>query len=67
MADLPLDMWASAYSVVDDRLVVVGGAAVDSSMVTNEGFAYDAVIRLLVGAAAVQLRRSCGRPAPAAS
>ena len=43
VADLPLDMWGSAYSVVDDRLVVVGGAAVDSSAVTNEGYAYDAV------------------------
>ena len=36
-------MWASAYSVVEDRLVVAGGAAVASSVVTNEGFAYDSV------------------------
>ena len=36
-------MWASAYTVVEDRLVVAGGAALDSSVLTNEAFAYDPV------------------------
>ena len=39
-ADLPLDLWASASSVSDGQLELVGGVTDGTQTVTNEGFAY---------------------------
>ncbi|WP_329484524.1 S8 family serine peptidase [Kribbella sp. NBC_01484] len=40
VADLPLDLWASSYTVANGVLAVTGGVAVDSTVLTNEAFAY---------------------------
>ncbi|MBM7783657.1 Kelch repeat-containing protein [Tenggerimyces flavus] len=39
-ADLPIDLWASASSVSDGRLELIGGVTDGTQLVTNEGFAY---------------------------
>ncbi|HKT02762.1 MAG TPA: carboxypeptidase regulatory-like domain-containing protein [Rugosimonospora sp.] len=41
VADLPLDLWGSAYTVAGGKLLISGGAALGSSVVTNQGYAYD--------------------------
>ncbi|MGC4939047.1 S8 family serine peptidase [Kribbella sp. DT2] len=41
VADLPVDLWASSHAVANGRLMVSGGAAYGSSVLTNEGFGYD--------------------------
>ncbi|TCC45827.1 hypothetical protein E0H75_29360 [Kribbella capetownensis] len=41
VADIPLDLWASSYAVANGQLAVTGGAAMDSTVLTNEGFVYD--------------------------
>ncbi|GAB3810699.1 hypothetical protein GCM10028799_04140 [Kribbella italica] len=41
VADLPVDLWASSHAVANGTLMVSGGAAYDSSVLTNEGFGYD--------------------------
>ena len=40
VADLPLDLWGSSYAVANGQLVVSGGAAKSSTVLTNEAFAY---------------------------
>lgn len=40
LADLPIDLWASASSVADGRLELIGGVTSGTQLVTNEGFAY---------------------------
>jgi hypothetical protein len=41
VADLPIDLWAMGYSAADGRLLVSGGAAYSSRVITNQGFSYD--------------------------
>jgi N-acetylneuraminic acid mutarotase len=40
-ADLPIDLWGSAYSVASNRLVLVGGVTANSTVITNQSFGYD--------------------------
>lgn len=43
IANLPIDLWASASGAPDGLLVVSGGVTNGFSTVTNQGFAYDPV------------------------
>ncbi|MEU6072822.1 S8 family serine peptidase [Micromonospora sp. NPDC047074] len=42
VADMPANLWGSAYHTADNRLLISGGGT-GSSAVTNQGYAYDAV------------------------
>ncbi|MFU8854927.1 S8 family serine peptidase [Micromonospora sp. SL1-18] len=41
VADMPVDLWASAVSISAGRLVIAGGSAERSSIITNQAISYD--------------------------
>lgn len=41
IADLPIDLWGSAYSASNGRLVISDGVTANGNVVTNQGFVYD--------------------------
>ena len=67
VADQPLDMWASAYTVVEDRLVVVGRRGPGSLGADQRGLRLQPRHGQLVDAAALAPRPAPLPPAPAAS
>ncbi|WP_345509422.1 hypothetical protein [Streptomyces yanii] len=41
IADMPADLWGSAYGVGSGKLVISSGVVNNSSAITNQGFAFD--------------------------
>jgi N-acetylneuraminic acid mutarotase len=41
IADLPIDLWGSAYTIAGGKLLVSGGVTGDGTALTNQGYSYD--------------------------